>query len=156
MINAAFLFLTDGNEWILVNNNIKRRLNGRVTNSLRVSNKDQTNVVGELENDGAAAVQEGFSVLDLNPETHYQLRMTAHNSAGSTVKVYEFITLTFGGATVAPELIIHSEYNYGGFINLLLNPSVILPILLAIIVIVVIILVLSHQLKKDRLFVRGE
>ena len=158
MINAAFLFLTDGNEWILVNNNIKRRLSGRVTNSLRVSNKDQTNVVRALENDdaAAAAVQEGFSVLDLNPETHYQLRMTAHNSAGSTVRIYEFTTLTFGGATVAPELIIHSEYNYGGFINLLLNPSVILPILLAIIVIVVIILVLSHQLKKDRLFVRGE
>ena len=142
-----------------MNNNVKRRVTSdkRVTSSQRVSQNDKTNVVDELGNDDEAdRVQEGFSVLDLNPETHYQLRMTAHNSAGSTVRIYEFTTLTFGGATVAPELIIHSEYNYGGFINLLLNPSVILPILLAIIVIVVIILVLSHQLKKDRLFVRGE
>ena len=70
-------------------------------------------------------------------------------------RIYEFTTLTFGGATVAPELIIHSEYSYG-FINLLLNPSVILPTLSAVIVIAVIIIVLGHQLKKDRLFGRGE
>ena len=138
-----------------MNNNVKRRSSsGRVTSSQRrVSQNDETD---ELENDETnEEVQEGFSVLDLNPETHYQLRMTAHNSAGSTVRIYEFTTLTFGGATVAPELIIHSEYNYG-FINLLLNPSVILPTLSAVIVIAVIILVLGHQLKKDRLFGRGE
>ena len=138
-----------------MNNNVKRRSSsGRSTNSQRrVSQNDETD---ELEKDEAKEdAEEGFSVLDLNPETHYQLRMTAHNSAGSTVRIYEFTTLTFGGATVAPELIIHSEYNYG-FINLLLNPSVILPTLSAVIVIAVIIIVLGHQLKKDRLFGRGE
>ena len=139
-----------------MNNNVKRRSSrGRVTSSQRrVSQNDE---IDELENDQTKeeSAEEGFSVLDLNPETHYQLRMTAHNSAGSTVRIYEFTTLTFGGATVAPELIIHSEYNYG-FINLLLNPSVILPTLSAVIVIAVIILVLGHQLKKDRLFGRGE
>jgi hypothetical protein len=36
-------------------------------------------------------------VLDLMPETRYTLRMTAHNSAGSTVHEYDFTTLTFSG-----------------------------------------------------------
>ena len=81
--------------------------------------------------------------------------MTAHNSAGSTVRIYRFTTLTFGGATVAPELIIHSEYNYG-FLKLLINPSVVLPVLLALIVIVCMMVFVVHQLKKDRFLFRGE
>ena len=97
---------------------------------------------------------EGFSVLDLAPETHYKLRMTAHNSAGSTVDVYDFTTLTFGGATVAPELIIHSEYNYG-FLKILINPSIILPVVLALIVIVSMLTFVFHQVKKDNFVFRG-
>ena len=100
-------------------------------------------------------MQQGFSVLDLSPETHYKLRMTAHNSAGSTVSIYGFTTLTSGGATVAPELIIHSEYNYG-FLKLLVNPSVVLPVLLALIVIVSMMVFVVHQLKKDRFLIHGE
>lgn len=38
-----------------------------------------------------------YSVLDLSPATWYTLRMTAHNSAGSTVVSYEFVTLTNSG-----------------------------------------------------------
>lgn len=38
-----------------------------------------------------------YSVLDLSPATWYTLRMTAHNSAGSTVVNYEFVTLTNSG-----------------------------------------------------------
>jgi len=34
------------------------------------------------------------------PETRYTLRMTAHNSAGSTVQEYDFTTLTFTGGKV--------------------------------------------------------
>ncbi|XP_034252493.1 Down syndrome cell adhesion molecule-like protein Dscam2 [Thrips palmi] len=44
-----------------------------------------------------------YSVLDLSPATWYTLRMTAHNSAGSTVVNYEFVTLTNSGATLPPE-----------------------------------------------------
>ena len=99
--------------------------------------------------------EEGFSVLDLTPETHYKLRMTAHNSAGSTVSVYGFATLTFGGATVAPELIIHSEYKLPGFLKLLVNPSIVLPVVLALIVIASMMVFVVHQLKKDRFLLRG-
>ena len=110
---------------------------------------------GDDRKDNKEDIKEGFSVLDLAPETHYKLRMTAHNSAGSTVRIYQFTTLTFGGATVAPELIIHSEYNYG-FLKLLINPSVVLPVLLALIVIVCMMVFVVHQLKKDRFLFRGK
>ena len=102
--------------------------------------------------------EEGFSVLDLLPETHYKLRMTAHNSAGSTVGVYGFTTLTHsGGATISTtELIIHSEYKLPGFLKLLVNPSIVLPVLLALIVIVSMMVFVVHQLKKDRFLLRGE
>ncbi|XP_052129225.1 cell adhesion molecule Dscam2-like [Frankliniella occidentalis] len=44
-----------------------------------------------------------YSVLDLSPATGYTLRITAHNSAGSTVVNYEFVTLTNSGVAVSPE-----------------------------------------------------
>ncbi|KAJ1530844.1 hypothetical protein ONE63_005689 [Megalurothrips usitatus] len=44
-----------------------------------------------------------YSVLDLSPATGYTLRMTAHNSAGSTVVSYEFLTLTNTGAALPAE-----------------------------------------------------
>lgn len=38
-----------------------------------------------------------FVVLDLEPATWYNVRITAHNSAGFTVAEYEFATLTVTG-----------------------------------------------------------
>ena len=146
-----------------MNNNVKRKM---VTSSSKEHSREaqhstRTSNTQPIYNGGANVarksgekdVQEGFSVLDLKPETHYLLRMTAHNSAGSTISTYEFTTLTFGGATVAPELIIHSEYSYG-VLSLLANPNIILPILLAIVIIVAMALILGHQLKKDHSFMR--
>ena len=40
-----------------------------------------------------------FVVLDLSPATWYNLHVTAHNTAGSTVAEYEFATLTTAGGT---------------------------------------------------------
>lgn len=40
-----------------------------------------------------------FVVLDLEPATWYNVRITAHNSAGFTVAEYEFATLTVTGGT---------------------------------------------------------
>ena len=150
------MIATEDNEWILVNNNVKPRSVGHGIETLHGNmEKSYLNHNGDDVKAGNDAREEGFSVLDLTPETHYKLRMTAHNSAGSTVSIYGFTTLTFGGATVAPELIIHSEYNYG-FLKLLLNPSVVLPVLLALIVIVSMMVFVVHQLKKDRFLLRGE
>ena len=54
-----------------------------------------------------------FSVLDLRPSTQYVLRITAHNSAGSTVKTYAFITLNEGGKKVSTEgLLIKDSDSY--------------------------------------------
>lgn len=41
-----------------------------------------------------------FVVLDLSPATWYNLRVTAHNNAGSTVAEYEFATLTLTGGNI--------------------------------------------------------
>jgi hypothetical protein len=38
-----------------------------------------------------------FVVLDLEPATWYNLRVTAHNNAGFAVAEYEFATLTITG-----------------------------------------------------------
>ncbi|KRF98092.1 uncharacterized protein Dwil_GK22019, isoform BC [Drosophila willistoni] len=43
-----------------------------------------------------------YVVLDLEPATWYNLRITAHNSAGFTVAEYDFATLTVTGGTLAP------------------------------------------------------
>lgn len=42
-----------------------------------------------------------FVVLDLEPATWYNLRITAHNSAGFTVAEYEFATLTVTGGKLS-------------------------------------------------------
>ncbi|XP_049799922.1 Down syndrome cell adhesion molecule-like protein Dscam2 [Schistocerca nitens] len=75
-----------------------------------------------------------FPVLDLSPETWYTLRMTAHNSAGSTVSSYDFITLTNSGAIVEPDLIIHSGYKYNHFYN---DLGVIIPVITSLVTVIV-------------------
>lgn len=42
-------------------------------------------------------INNNFIVLDLEPGTWHNLRVTAHNSAGFTVAEYEFATLTVTG-----------------------------------------------------------
>ena len=93
-----------------------------------------------------------FAILDLSPETRYRLRITAHNAAGSTVQEYDFTTLTFLGATIAPELIIHSDY--GSLI--LRNPAVMLPLFLAVVVAVIIAILFVHQWRRRMVQQMGE
>lgn len=40
-----------------------------------------------------------YSLTGLSPASAYRLRITAHNSAGSTVATYRFITLNSQGGT---------------------------------------------------------
>uniref|UniRef100_A0A182QBV3 Down syndrome cell adhesion molecule n=1 Tax=Anopheles farauti TaxID=69004 RepID=A0A182QBV3_9DIPT len=51
-----------------------------------------------------------FVVLDLEPATWYNLRVTAHNNAGFTVAEYEFATLTITGDKRRPD--IRDELGY--------------------------------------------
>ncbi|XP_049771836.1 Down syndrome cell adhesion molecule-like protein Dscam2 [Schistocerca cancellata] len=55
-----------------------------------------------------------MAVLDLASGASYRLRVTAHNSAGSTVATYNFATLTHASATAPPELTVHSGYSDRG------------------------------------------
>ena len=41
-----------------------------------------------------------FVVLDLNPATWYNLKVTAHNNAGFSIAEYEFATLTSTGGKI--------------------------------------------------------
>lgn len=50
-----------------------------------------------------------FVVLDLKPGTQYSLRITAHNSAGSTVKEYRFSTLGDDGRKMASEELLINQ-----------------------------------------------
>ncbi|XP_037087513.1 LOW QUALITY PROTEIN: Down syndrome cell adhesion molecule-like protein Dscam2 [Pollicipes pollicipes] len=49
--------------------------------------------------------QGSLTVLDLEPATWYDLRVTAHNNAGSTPAEYLFATLDEEGGTVGPPLV---------------------------------------------------
>merc|ERR1711915_947551 len=44
-----------------------------------------------------------YVILDLNPATWYNLKITAHNDAGFTTAEYEFATLTRSGGTLTPD-----------------------------------------------------
>ena len=65
---------------------------------------------------------------------------------------YDFTTLTFLGATIAPELIIHSDY--GSLI--LRNPAVMLPLFLAVVVAVIIAILFVHQWRRRMVQQMGE
>lgn len=47
-----------------------------------------------------------FLILDLSPETMYELKITAHNAAGSTVEEYDFTTLTFSGGELSSGIVL--------------------------------------------------
>ena len=54
--------------------------------------QDEWNLVSNNVKQGT----ELFPVYDLNPSTSYSLKMTAHNSAGSSSKTYSLTTLATG------------------------------------------------------------
>ncbi|XP_046991630.1 Down syndrome cell adhesion molecule-like protein Dscam2 isoform X2 [Schistocerca americana] len=71
--------------------------------SLVVEYKQKKAIAWTLVSNNIKVGKPEFLVLDLDPETWYTLRITAHNSAGSTAKEYNFVTLTYGGATISPD-----------------------------------------------------
>lgn len=55
--------------------------------------RSQWNVVSSH----VASTERTYTVAELLPATKYQLKVTAHNNAGSTTAVYDFTTLTAQG-----------------------------------------------------------
>ncbi|GAB6026606.1 Down syndrome cell adhesion molecule-like protein 1 [Chamberlinius hualienensis] len=66
-----------------------------------VEHKRRENRTWTLVSNNVQPQQMQFAIPDLSAATWYNLRMTAHNTAGSTVAYYDFATLTVTGATIA-------------------------------------------------------
>lgn len=52
-----------------------------------------------------------YAIMELTPATWYNLRISAHNNAGSSVAEYECATLTVTGGKLA-SLVFHLLLNY--------------------------------------------
>ncbi|XP_055856707.1 cell adhesion molecule Dscam2 isoform X4 [Episyrphus balteatus] len=97
-----------------------------------------------------------YVVLDLEPATWYNLRITAHNSAGFTVAEYDFATLTVTGGTVAPlddgigSGNIHTRIRMPAWMPEWLDLNFMVPLIATCIVVAVGILVVCVALSRRR------
>ncbi|XP_049546748.1 Down syndrome cell adhesion molecule-like protein Dscam2 isoform X11 [Anopheles darlingi] len=92
-----------------------------------------------------------FVVLDLEPATWYNLRVTAHNNAGFTVAEYEFATLTITGGTVAPSYgSVQPGSMYPPWIPHWIDLNVMVPLIATVIVVAVGVLVICVAISRRR------
>merc|ERR1719336_3226624 len=95
-----------------------------------------------------------FVVLDLNPATWYNLRVTAHNNAGFSIAEYEFATLTATGGTLAPPFggNVNNAETKSSFPGLpeWIDLNIIVPVSATIIVVCVGILVVCVALSRRK------
>ncbi|XP_049781073.1 Down syndrome cell adhesion molecule-like protein Dscam2 [Schistocerca cancellata] len=115
--------------------------------SLVVEYKQKKAIAWTLVSNNIKVEKAEFLVLDLDPETWYTLRITAHNSAGSTAEEYNFVTLTYGGATISPDTAEHSVSGDETFYSDLL---IIGPTASAVIVLIAAATGLFIYLRKNR------
>ncbi|KAK3872049.1 hypothetical protein Pcinc_022840 [Petrolisthes cinctipes] len=89
-----------------------------------------------------------YLVLDLRPARHYTLRITAHNSAGSSVATYPFTTLTHLGATLSPRLMIHGAM---GAQPWYLDSHVVVAVVVAcLLVLLAVFVALAYTCRRSR------
>ncbi|KAL9920269.1 Down syndrome cell adhesion molecule 1 isoform 1-T1 [Glossina fuscipes fuscipes] len=97
-----------------------------------------------------------YVVLDLEPATWYNLRITAHNSAGFTVAEYDFATLTVTGGTIAPlddgrgSGNLHTRIRLPAWMPEWLDLNFMVPLIATVIVVAVGILVVCVALSRRR------
>ncbi|KAL0280104.1 UNVERIFIED_CONTAM: hypothetical protein PYX00_001493 [Menopon gallinae] len=72
--------------------------------------------------------QKKFTIPGLNPATVYQLKIEAHNIAGSSMAEFTFITLTKDGDPPPPELVTRNHSSQSFIVDL----KIMIPLLLAI------------------------
>ncbi|KAK8752920.1 hypothetical protein OTU49_008241, partial [Cherax quadricarinatus] len=83
-----------------------------------------------------------YVIMELTPATWYNLRISAHNNAGSSVAEYECATLTLTGGTIAPAREVPA-FGAGG-LPLYLNLNLIVPVVSAVVVIVLAIVIICY------------
>ncbi|KAG7160229.1 Down syndrome cell adhesion molecule-like protein 2-like 4, partial [Homarus americanus] len=81
-----------------------------------------------------------YVIMELTPATWYNLRISAHNNAGSSVAEYDCATLTLTGGTIAPAREVPA---FGG-IPFYLNLNLIVPVVSAVVVIVLAIVIICY------------
>ena len=115
------------------------------------------------------AQMDKLTVSDLMTDTRYNIRITAHNSAGSTTATYSFTTSPHGHGRndhhphndddddtfsdiANTDLIVHSDYGP----SILTDVTVIIPLIISITVTVVVVLLIHRHVCKTRRMRRGE
>ncbi|ALC40438.1 Dscam, partial [Drosophila busckii] len=98
-----------------------------------------------------------YVVLDLEPATWYNLRITAHNSAGFTVAEYDFATLTVTGGTLAPlddgsggNTNVHARIPLPAWMPEWLDLNFMVPLIATVVVVAVGICVVCVALSRRR------
>ncbi|XP_033248022.1 Down syndrome cell adhesion molecule-like protein Dscam2 isoform X17 [Drosophila miranda] len=97
-----------------------------------------------------------YVVLDLEPATWYNLRITAHNSAGFTVAEYDFATLTVTGVTIAPlddglgHGNVHTRIRLPAWMPEWLDLNFMVPLIATVVVVAVGICVVCVALSRRR------
>lgn len=81
-----------------------------------VEHKHKNNLNWTLVSNNVQPQQTQFVIPDLSPGTWYNLRMTAHNSAGSTVAIYDFATLTMMGGNYC-HMSLHAGQEHARMVN---------------------------------------
>ncbi|GAB6021006.1 Down syndrome cell adhesion molecule-like protein 1 [Chamberlinius hualienensis] len=82
--------------------------------------------------------QKRLVIPGLRPGTWYKMRMTAHNSAGSTIATYEFATLTTYGGTVAPDVQMDSSNEQIDGLMAALSYYVVVPVVCTFVILIAI------------------
>ncbi|XP_014672722.1 PREDICTED: Down syndrome cell adhesion molecule homolog isoform X2 [Priapulus caudatus] len=87
-----------------------------------------------------------FRILDLEPGTHYTLRVTAHNEAGSTTAQYDLSTLMHVGQTADPRAVFGD-----GDIAFYQDIATIVPIVGGILLFLILLVVLILYIRKKKM-----
>ncbi|KAI5751952.1 hypothetical protein M8J77_012420 [Diaphorina citri] len=91
-----------------------------------------------------------FIVLDLDPATWYNLRVTAHNNAGFSVAEYEYATLTITGGTIMPPFKTSDFSPYLPWVPGWIDWNAVVPIGATVIVVFVGLLVVCFAVSRRK------
>ncbi|XP_076048902.1 cell adhesion molecule Dscam2-like isoform X5 [Oratosquilla oratoria] len=95
-----------------------------------------------------------LTLPDLTPLTWYQLRVTAHNHAGSTTALYDVATSSTTGATLAPDSVV--EASPGGDVPFYADPHVLAPVISGIACTLALLLCVVLAVTRGRRYRNGK
>ncbi|XP_071538976.1 cell adhesion molecule Dscam2-like isoform X2 [Panulirus ornatus] len=98
---------------------------------------------------------DSVTLPELAPLTWYQLRITAHNAAGSATATYDVATASLTGATLAPESVVEVVEATGS--PLYLDPHVLAPVVSGVACTLALLLCVGLLISRGRArFMKGD